>query len=70
MKTELRFVIEKETKGAIRYVEVDDADRPKDLADATIGTLYVRKSYLQRAGVVGNDADYVTVTLDYGERHG
>ena len=38
----LRFIVEKETKGAVRYKEVDI-----DGADAfapAVGTLYVRKS--------------------------
>lgn len=42
MNHTLRFVVEKETKGAVRYKEVDlegnDAFAP------AVGTLYVRKS--------------------------
>jgi hypothetical protein len=42
MDITLHFAVEKETKGAVRYKEVN-ADGT-DVFDAKIGTLYVRKS--------------------------
>ena len=41
---EVRFKLEKETKGALRYQEVDE----KGESLAKIGTLYVRKSAFER----------------------
>jgi hypothetical protein len=40
----LRFVTEKETKGAVRYQEVTDAGHPVPKDEAAIGMVYVRKS--------------------------
>jgi hypothetical protein len=42
MDITLHFAVEKETKGAVRFKEVN-ADG-SDVFDAKIGTLYVRKS--------------------------
>lgn len=42
----IKFVVEKETKGAIRYSEVAESK----LSEPFIGTLYIRKSGLQRLG--------------------
>ena len=42
MDNTLYFVVEKETKGAVRYKEVDEAG--KDAFAPVVGTLYVRKS--------------------------
>lgn len=42
----LEFKEERETKGTIRFEEV----LPSDLAEAKIGTLYVRKSTLAALG--------------------
>jgi hypothetical protein len=41
---EIRFKLEKETKGALRYQEVDDKGEVIEQAWAKIGTLYMRKS--------------------------
>jgi hypothetical protein len=41
---EVRFKLEKETKGALRYQEVDEKGEAIEQAWAKIGTLYVRKS--------------------------
>ena len=38
----LQFVLEKETKGALRYKEVDS--NGEDVNDYKVGTLYLRKS--------------------------
>src|SRR5258707_15846000 len=45
---EIRFKLEKETKGALRYQEVDDKGEVIEQAWAKIGTLYVRKSAFER----------------------
>lgn len=44
----VRMKLEKETKGALRYQEVDDADVPVEQIWAKIGTLYVRKTAFER----------------------
>ena len=46
MNTTVRFKLEKETKGAVRYQEVDDTGQPKDFTTALIGTVYLRKAQL------------------------
>lgn len=47
MEKELEFKLERETKGAVRYFEVDDEGRRIDnIQDAVIGTVYIRKSAL------------------------
>jgi hypothetical protein len=45
---EVRFKLEKETKGALRYQEVDDKGELIEQAWAKIGTLYLRKSAFAR----------------------
>jgi hypothetical protein len=45
---EVRFRLEKETKGALRYQEVDEKGEAIEQAWAKIGTLYVRKSAFER----------------------
>ena len=45
---EVRFKLEKETKGALRYQEVDDKGEPIEQAWAKIGTFYIRKSAFER----------------------
>jgi hypothetical protein len=44
----VRFKLEKETKGALRYQEVDDKGEVIEQAWAKIGTLYMRKSAFER----------------------
>jgi hypothetical protein len=39
-----KFILERETKGAVRYQEIDEKDKPLDVAAAKIGTLYIRKA--------------------------
>lgn len=56
MNHTLHFTVEKETKGAVRYKEVN-ADG-SDTFDAKIGTLYIRKSAMG-----GKLIDKVTVTV-------
>ena len=45
---EIRFKLEKETKGALRYQEVDEKGEVIEQAWAKIGTLYMRKSAFER----------------------
>ena len=45
---QVRFKLEKETKGALRYQEVDDKGEPIEQAWAKIGTFYIRKSAFER----------------------
>ncbi len=45
---QVRFKLEKETKGALRYQEVDERGEPIEQAWAKIGTLYIRKSAFDR----------------------
>lgn len=41
----VNMVLERDTKGAVRYQEVDEKGGNKDIAQgARIGTLYIRKS--------------------------
>jgi len=43
--TTMKFNLEKETKGALRYQQVDDTGLAKTIeAGAEVGTLYLRKS--------------------------
>jgi hypothetical protein len=45
---QVRFKLEKETKGALRYQEVDEKGDVIEQAWAKIGTLYMRKSAFER----------------------
>ena len=42
------MTLEKETKGALRYQEVDEDRQPVEQAWAKIGTLYLRKTAFER----------------------
>jgi hypothetical protein len=45
---QVRFKLEKETKGVLRYQEVDEMGQPIEQAWAKIGTFYIRKSAFER----------------------
>ena len=45
---EVRFELEKETKGALRYQEIDEKGEAIEQALAKIGTLYMRKSAFEQ----------------------
>ena len=45
---EVRFKFENETRGALRYQEVDEKGEVMEQSRAKIGTLYVRKSAFER----------------------
>jgi hypothetical protein len=42
----LNFIFERETKGAVRYKEVDGNKQVVAQPDAVLGTFYIRKSAL------------------------
>jgi hypothetical protein len=42
------MILEKETKGALRYQEVDENGQPIEQGWAKIGTLYLRKTAFER----------------------
>jgi hypothetical protein len=46
----LKFTFKEETKGAVRYQEVDDQGTPRkgDNDEAVVGPLYLRKAALKR----------------------
>lgn len=45
------FIFERETKGAVRYMEVDAQGKALEMSSgAQIGTLYIRKSALPKTG--------------------
>ena len=45
MKAEINFEKERETKGAVRYQELDKSGAPAAIGDgAIIGTIYIRKA--------------------------
>jgi hypothetical protein len=48
MMIEVRLMFEKETKGALRYQEIDEKGEVIEQAWAKIGTLYMRKSAFER----------------------
>lgn len=56
---QVRMVLERETKGAVRYKEVNPDGSATLLGDAVIGTLYIRKTALH--GIVPQE---ITVTVD------
>ncbi|WP_454627735.1 hypothetical protein [Bradyrhizobium cenepequi] len=57
MDHKLHFIVEKETKGAVRFKEVDDAGN--DAFAPVVGTLYVRKSGMPGGKIPGK----LTVTI-------
>ena len=52
---QVRFKLEKETKGALRYQEVDDKGEPIEQAWAKIGTFYIRKGAFERGPAFPTD---------------
>ena len=59
MKHTLMFKLEKETKGALRYQEVEQDGRPVAVGSWVIGTLYIRKAALN-----GQFPPNLTVTVE------
>lgn len=46
MRHVITFAIERSTKGAVRFMELDTDGHPVDQAQSIVGTLYVRKTAL------------------------
>lgn len=59
----INFKLIDTTKGALRYVEVDDAGEPRkdDASGAFVGTLYLRKKALN-----GKEPRSLSMDLDSG----
>lgn len=58
MERTVRMKLDKTTKGALRYAEIDSEGNETLIADAMIGTLYVRKS-----GLKGEQPTVIDVTI-------
>lgn len=58
MKAELVFKLDSETKGAVKYTEVDGDGSVREIKDSVVGMLYVRKTALN-----GLKPPYLRVTL-------
>jgi hypothetical protein len=54
----ITFVLEKETKGAVRYQEVNAEGKAIEQAESVVGTIYLRKTALD-----GKIPQRVTVTI-------
>jgi hypothetical protein len=58
------FVLDNETKGAVRYHEVDEAGNPVTIVNGLIGPIYLRKDKLM--AVSGSEIPQtVTVTITF-----
>jgi len=58
------FAFERETKGAVRFQEVDGDENPLEIGSgAKVGTLYVRKSALP----IGTIPERITMSLSFTE---
>jgi hypothetical protein len=57
----LRFALEKETKGAVRFQEVGEDGKPAFAP--SVGTLYIRKSALPEAKI----PQTLSVTISLGQ---
>ena len=67
MKININMVLERTTKGALRYQEVNLSGRPLGMAsqETVIGTLYLRKWGLQTQGVrEGYYPNNITVVIE------
>lgn len=58
MKFTTTFSKERETKGAVRYMEVDDDGNQLKSDDGTLNSIYIRKAALK-----GESPDMLTVTV-------
>lgn len=52
----IKFEVEKETKGAVRYKEVSE--------DPVIGTLYIRKTHLKSLDLAGTEDIVIEIKED------
>lgn len=62
-KLVVKFLLDQETKGALRYKEVDDNGTPREITEgAKIGTLYIRKT-----AIPGKQPPALSVTVEWKE---
>ena len=59
--TELIFSLEKETPGAVRYMEVDDQGNPRKQSESFIKTIYLRKDKLEGGRIPGRLVVSITI---------
>ena len=64
MQFEVHFKLEKETRGALRYLEVDENGEVIEQAWAKIGSLYVRKSAFERDAAYPQALRIIVETVD------
>lgn len=60
MQITAKFVLDRETKGAVRYQEVNDKGEPETVFHS-IGTLYLRKTAFGRGNGLPRE---ITVTVE------
>jgi hypothetical protein len=61
MKAVATFILHSETKGAVRYQEVDSSGSAMEMADASVHTLYLRKTFLKAQGAKVPQALKITI---------
>jgi hypothetical protein len=59
----LHFRLEKVTKGAVRFQEVDSTGEDVEFANAVVGAIYIRKAALKGVGVDPDDIEGIDVTV-------
>jgi hypothetical protein len=64
----VKMVLEKETKGALRYMEVDENGAAVEQVWAKLGTSYIRKTAFER-GTARPKAITITVAEDTQSPH-
>ena len=70
MEVQVNFVLERVTKGAIRYQEVDPAGHSLGMTDVNtvIGTLYLRKWGLRTQGLrAGQQPSNISIIIEIPE---
>jgi hypothetical protein len=61
---QVQFILKNPTKGALRFQEVDEQDNVREsMDDNAIGSLYVRKAFLDRMGITGCESCDVTINF-------
>ncbi len=71
MKVQVNFVLERTTRGALRYQEVNLVGEPLGMQDedTVIGTLYLRKWGLRTQGLrEGHQPNNITVTIEIPDK--
>lgn len=62
MNMTVKFQRKNETKGAVRYEEIDPKGAVMEMAESQVGTLYIRKNALALPF-----PDFLTVTIKPGQ---